>query len=100
MRKRIEITNWCQRLSDKCDSILHNISWSACIGVSTGSDVPLEIRTNPAQCSQKVGFRYVISWKLWMKPGPILHWSSGLARRKYAIISSLLINPSLQERVA
>lgn len=64
----------------------------------TCSDVIVEIHTNPAQCSQKVGFRYVISWKLWMKPGPILHWSSGLARRKYAIISSLLINPSLDER--
>lgn len=56
------------------------------------------IHTNPAQCSQKVGFRYVISWKLWIKPGPILHWSNGLARRKYAIISSLLISPSLRKR--
>lgn len=33
-----------------------------------------------------------------MKPGPILHWRSGLARWKYTIISSLLIKPSLGER--
>lgn len=46
------------------------------------SDRTTEIHTNPAQCSQKVGFRYVISWKLWMNPGPILLWSSGLALRK------------------
>lgn len=55
------------------------------------------LHTNPAQCSQNVGFRQFISWKLWMNPGPILHWRRGLARRKYAIISSLLINPSLRE---
>lgn len=50
--------------------------------------------TNPVQWMQKVGLKYVVSWKSCLKHF-LRAWQ--LARMKYVFISALLIRPSLSQ---